>query len=102
LDAGLFVALGKKSHFALDLLQRVRQYKAVSVPASTIGEFWRHHRGLSESRFGLLKPSVVPVDEQLAKQAGELLNYSSGRNTLDAIVVALAERLRAQQISRRT
>jgi hypothetical protein len=38
------------------------------------------------------------VDEPLAKRAGELLCATRGRNTIDAIVVALAERLRAAQI----
>jgi predicted nucleic acid-binding protein len=34
----------------------------------------------------------------LAKRAGELLKATGGKNTMDAIVVALAERLRASQI----
>jgi hypothetical protein len=45
-----------------------------------------------------LRPTVVDVDQALAKRAGELLNATRGTNALDAVVVALAERLRSAQI----
>ena len=68
------------------------------LAASTITEVWRTQRGLAESRLGLLRPSVVEVDRGLAKRAGELLKATGGSNAMAAIVVALAERLRAVQI----
>lgn len=68
------------------------------LAASTISEFWRTHRGLAESRLNLLRPTVIDVDQALAKRAGELLKATRGTNAMDAIVVALAERLRADQI----
>jgi predicted nucleic acid-binding protein len=98
LDAGFFLALARREHFATNLLARTKERSALAVAASTLAEFWRTHRGLAESRFGLLRPNVVHVDEALAKRAGELLKSTSGRNAMDAIVVALAERLGAAQI----
>lgn len=70
----------------------------VVLAASTITEFWRTHRGLAESRLSLLRPTIIDVDQALAKRAGELLKGTRGKNAMDAIVVALAERLRAAQI----
>jgi predicted nucleic acid-binding protein len=76
----------------------MKESKAVVLAASTITEFWRTHRGLAESRLSILQPSVVDVDSGLAKRAGELLRATRGSNAMDAIMVALAERLRAAQI----
>ena len=98
LDAGFFVALARRTQFAGEMLKRAKDRKTLTVAASTISEFWRQHRGLGESRFGLLRPVVFGVDEALAKRAGELLGATRGKNAMDAIVVALAERLRADEI----
>ena len=98
LDAGFFVALARRDHVATELLARTKERRAVVLAASTITEFWRTHRGVAESRFGILRPSVVDVDRGLAKRAGELLKATRRSNAMDAIVVALAERLRAVQI----
>jgi predicted nucleic acid-binding protein len=98
LDTGFFLALAARDQVAAELLARTKERRALAVAASTLTEFWRTHRGLAESRFGLLRPNVVDVDEALAKRAGELLKSTSGRNAMDAIVVALAERLGAAQI----
>ena len=98
LDAGFFVALAKKDHVAAELLSRTKEHRALVLAASTISEFWRTHRGLAESRLSLLQPTIVHVDQALAKRAGELLRATRGTNAMDAIVVALAERFRAEQI----
>jgi predicted nucleic acid-binding protein len=98
LDAGFFVALARRDHVATELLARTKDSKAVVLAASTITEFWRTHRGLAETRLSILRPTVVDVDSRLAKRAGELLKATRGRNAMDAIVVALAERLRAAEI----
>jgi predicted nucleic acid-binding protein len=98
LDAGFFVALGKRDFVARELLGRLRDRASFVTAACTISEFWRDHRGLAETRFGLLRPTVVDIDRDLAKRAGALLKASRGRNAMDALVVAVAERLRARQI----
>jgi predicted nucleic acid-binding protein len=98
LDAGFFVALGKGDYIARELLARLRERAMFAVAATTITEFWREHRGLAESRFSLLRPRIIEIDEALAKRAGRLLEATRGSNAMDAIVVALAERLRATQI----
>ena len=89
------MALGKRDHVATELLVRAKHRRSLLVAASTITEFWRRHRGLPESRFGLLKPTVVDVDENIAKRAGHLLTGTARSNSLDALVVAVAERVRA-------
>jgi predicted nucleic acid-binding protein len=68
------------------------------VAGSTIAEFWRNSRGLSEVRFGLLRATVVPIGSDLSRRAGELLAATAGRNTLDALVVAVAESVNANRI----
>lgn len=98
LDAGAFIALGNHDQIAFALLRHLKLRDRLAVAATTIGEFWRSERGLSESRFGLIRPIAIPVDEPLAKRAGELLKRTRGANTLDAIVVALAERIGEGQI----
>jgi len=97
LDAGFFVTLAKRAA-PNALLVRARERKSFAVPATTIAEFWRTHRGRGEARFGWLRPRVISVDEALARRAGELLAATRGSNAMDAIVVALAERLSAAEI----
>ena len=92
------MALARRDHVATELLAETKERKAVVLAASSITEFWRNHRGLAESRLGLLRPTVIDVDQALAKRAGELLKATRRTNAMDAIVVALAERLRAAQI----
>lgn len=98
LDTGFFIALAKRDHVGAELLARTKERKPLAVAASTISEFWRVHRGAAESRFSVLKPTVVEVDEALAKRAGELLKATRDTNAMDAMVVALAERLQAAEI----
>jgi predicted nucleic acid-binding protein len=68
------------------------------MAASTIAEFWRSDRGSCKTLLGLVKPIAVPVDVSLAKRAGSLLKETRGDNVLDALVVALAERVDARQL----
>lgn len=98
LDAGFFVMLAKQNAVPNGFLVRARERKSFAVPATTVAEFWRKHRGAAEARFGWLQPRVIDVDEALARRAGELLAATRGSNAMDAIVVALAERLRAVEI----
>jgi predicted nucleic acid-binding protein len=99
LDAGFFVALGKRPALTPGgFLAQARESKSFAVPATTIAEFWRTHRGPAEARFGWLRARVIGVDEALARRAGELLAATRGSNAMDAIVVALAERLKAAEI----
>ena len=46
----------------------------------------------------MLNPEVVDIDKVLAKRAGELLALTGGNNTVDALVVAVAEDKNAAQI----
>jgi predicted nucleic acid-binding protein len=70
----------------------------LAMAASTIGEFWRSDRGTCEALLGLVKPIAVAVDGPLAKRAGSLLKETRGNNVLDALVVALVERIDARQL----
>ena len=46
----------------------------------------------------MLNPEVVDIDKVLAKRAGELLALTGSNNTVDALVVAVAEDKNAAQI----
>jgi predicted nucleic acid-binding protein len=99
LDAGFFMALAKQNAVSAGgFLARARERKSFAVSATTVAEFWRTHRGPAEARFGWLRARVIDVDEALARRAGELLAATRGSNAIDAIVVALAERIRAAEI----
>lgn len=74
---------------------RAKNRRSLFVAASTISEFWRRPRGMPESRFGLLKPTIIHIDSELAKRAGRLMAGPAGANSLDALVVAVAEQIRA-------
>ena len=90
--------MSRRDHAATVLLQRLRDHSTLVTAASTIGEFWRSDRGTCENLFGHIKPIAVPIDESLAKRAGSLLRETRSNNVLDALVVALAERIDAQQL----
>ena len=100
-DASMFIALEKRdvgSITALALL--LKREAAICVAASTVAEVWRGPKNKIGPTFSWLKPSIVSVDADLAKRAGNLLAACKGdsSNTLDALLVATAEKRRADEI----
>jgi hypothetical protein len=62
----------------------------VTVPAAVIAEWWR---GRSDTRETILEGvRVEPLDDALARLAGEALAAVGGATTVDAIVMASAAR----------
>lgn len=91
LDAGVFIALERKQRRALVLWKAwERANVTVTVPAVVIAECWRG-RQWDAARW-LDGDEVEPVDESLARIAGEVLGeLRLGReHTIDAIVMASA------------
>jgi predicted nucleic acid-binding protein len=64
-----------------------------TIPAPVLAQTWR---GPRSARIALLLRSCViePLDESLAKEAGELLARAGTADAIDAIVVASAARRR--------
>jgi predicted nucleic acid-binding protein len=93
LDTGVFIALERRQRRALTLWADWMRAKAVlTVPAVVVAEWWRE-RGWNAARL-LDGVNVEPVDEALARIAGEVLGeLRLGReHTIDAIVMASAAR----------
>lgn len=91
LDTGVFIALERRQRRALTLWEKWALNKtALTSPAVVVAEWWRE-RGWSAARL-LAGINVEPVDEALARVAGEVLGeLQLGReHTIDAIVMASA------------
>lgn len=91
LDTGVFIALERRQRRALALwAEWTRSMVTLTVPAVVIAEWWRD-RQWDAARW-LDGVDVEPVDEALARIAGEVLGeLRLGReHTIDAIVMASA------------
>jgi hypothetical protein len=73
------------------VLQRAQELGVVPIaPADVVAEWWR---GRSDIRETILAAIVVePLEEGLARLAGECLAHVGGSATVDAIVMASAAR----------
>lgn len=93
LDAGALIAHERGN---LDLRRRlaaaVRYERDVRVPAVVIAQVWRD--GARQVLLGRLLASatVVEVDDDLARRAGELLARTGTQDAVDAIVACVAAR----------
>jgi predicted nucleic acid-binding protein len=90
-DAGALIGLERRRHrmrrvFAAAVRDDVR----VTVPAAVVVEWWRGRTDLAEEI--LASVDVEPLDESLAKAAGEALAATPGATAVDAIVMASAAR----------
>jgi|SRR5580700_564673 predicted nucleic acid-binding protein len=90
-DAGALIGLERRRHrmrrvFAAAVRDDVR----VTVPAAVVVEWWRGRTDLAEDI--LASVDVEPLDESLAKAAGEALAATPGATAVDAIVMASAAR----------
>lgn len=90
-DTGALVGL-ERNH------QRIRRIFAVAVrdnvqitvPAAVLTEWWRARTDLAEQILAAV--DVEPLDEELAKIAGEALAAIKRATTIDAVVMASAAR----------
>jgi len=89
LDTGALIALERRRERMWKVLQRARTESVVTVvPADVVAEWWR---GRTDIREHILASMVVePLNERLARLAGECLAGVAGATTVDAIVMASA------------
>jgi predicted nucleic acid-binding protein len=91
LDTGVFIAVERRQRRALALWEKwALTETTLTVPAVVIAEWWRDRRW--DAARWLDSIEVEPVDEALARIAGEVLGeLRLGReHTIDAIVMASA------------
>ena len=91
LDTGALIGLERRGQrirrvFATAVRDNVR----VTVPAVTIIEWWRRRSDLADDLLAAV--DVEPLDEDLAKAAGEALAAVPGATPIDAVVMASAAR----------
>jgi predicted nucleic acid-binding protein len=90
-DTGALIGLERRHHrirrvFATAIRDNVR----VTVPTAALVEWWRGRTDLAEDIIASV--DVEPLDEQLAKTAGEALVAVPTAASVDAIVMASAAR----------
>jgi predicted nucleic acid-binding protein len=91
LDTGALIAMERRHARALTVLRGARaDALRITIPAAVVAEWWR---GRFDVREMILAAShVEPMDESLARAAGEALAAVRGATTVDAIVMASAAR----------
>lgn len=91
-DAGMLVALDRGSRQQWARLRAAQREGILPVvPAPVVTQVWRSGRQANLGR-ALKACAVEPVDDDLARQAGELCAAAGTSDAVDAIVVASAAR----------
>lgn len=90
-DTGALIALERRKQRMIDVVVRARQLRLpVMVPSVAIAEWWR---GRTDARLRILAGVLVePLDESLARAAGDALAAVVGATMADAVVMASAAR----------
>lgn len=90
-DTGALVALERRrQRMRRVLATAIRDNLRVSVPAVVITEWWRGRTDLADDILAAV--DVEPMDDDLAKVAGEALAAVKRASAIDAIVMASAAR----------
>jgi predicted nucleic acid-binding protein len=92
LDAGAFIAVDRDDRSMIARL-RVAQLRGYELRTSAIviAQVWRNRGGMQARIARLLRAvNVRPVDEQMGRDAGELLAKSGTDDPIDATVVLVA------------
>lgn len=93
LDAGALIGLERGDRRVVALLDRLRSAgSGAVVPAGVVGQVWRG--GARQARLArflrLAEVVIVPLDEDLARAAGELCGRAGTSDVVDASVVLVA------------
>lgn len=92
LDAGAFIAVDRGDR-AMAARLRVAQQAELDLRTTgiVVAQVWRDPVGKQANLARLLKSvDVIPVDEQLGRQAGKLLGRAGTNDPIDASIVAVA------------
>lgn len=93
LDAGALIALERGDRRMIALLRQVlKEGRGFRVPAGVVGQAWRGgRRQVVLSRFLRgTEVHIVPLDERLARAAGELCAAKGTADVIDASIVLVA------------
>ena len=93
LDAGALLALDRGDRRMVALLQEAQEKKVgIRVPAGAVGQAWRDgvRQALLARFLRAHEVEIVPLDEHLARAAGELCGVTGTRDVIDASVVLTA------------
>jgi predicted nucleic acid-binding protein len=93
LDSGALIAFERNDRRVLAQLKwALLAGKEITVPAVVVAEVWRG--GPRSARVARLLGGCVvePIDEALARTAGEAIGKTPGTGTIDALVMASAAR----------
>jgi predicted nucleic acid-binding protein len=91
LDTGALIALERRhARMKRVMLAALQTGMRVTVPVAVVTEWWRGHSGMRD----LIRASldIEPMDEALARSAGEALAAVKTAGAIDAIVMASAAR----------
>ena len=90
LDTGALIAIERRDRRVRHLIDLAKaRGERVTVPAPVVTEWWRGQRGPTARILDAF--DVEPIDEDLARRAGEALAKSvDGPSAIDAIVMASA------------
>lgn len=91
LDTGALIALERRKQRMTDVFVRARAGRVpIMVPSVVIAEWWR---GRTDVRLRILGGVLVePLDDALARAAGEALAEVDGATMADTVVMASAAR----------
>lgn len=90
-DTGALIGLERRHQRIAKIYADLRERRmVVSVPSAVVAEWWR---GRTDARVRVLGGLLVePLDEALARAAGEAMAEVAGASVVDAIVMASAAR----------
>jgi hypothetical protein len=93
LDAGALIAFDRNSRYVVALIARAVEHGySLAVPAGVVGQVWRD--GRRQARLARLLGSraveVEPLDDQRAREAGQLCGVRRTTDVIDASVVLCA------------
>jgi predicted nucleic acid-binding protein len=90
-DTGALIALERRRHRMRRVIATaVRDQVTITVPAAVLVEWWRGRTDLADDIVASV--DVEPMDEDLAKAAGEALASVPKATPIDALVMASAAR----------
>lgn len=95
LDAGALIAFERNDRQVVGLLaQALAHGLAITVPAGVVGQVWRDGRRQARLARLLGAPDVVvePLDDERAREAGQLCGVRGSADVIDASVVLTARR----------